>query len=100
MGQGHNSGAPTIIRQPAFDDALARIAGDYKRLHELDSAIDWALVRDPKRFFGMADGYHLWKMDKISPHFPQLRIIYSYDEWKHEIILIAVSELNADQSPR
>src|SRR4051812_27054019 len=100
MGNGNNSGAPTIIREPAFDAELGKIAGSYQRLADLDDAIDWALSRQPERFFRMSDGYHFWKMERISPHFPQLRIIYYYDVWKNTVLLIAVSEINQDACPR
>jgi len=32
-----------IIRESYFDEKVAEITGDYSRMDELDSAIDWAL---------------------------------------------------------
>ena len=61
-------------------------------MSELDDAIDWALSRNPKRFFRKPNGVHLLKIDDFS-----LELLYSYDSDRHEVILIAVSEIKSKE---
>jgi len=50
-----------IIRESYFDEKVAEIIGDYSRMDELDSAIDWALRKDPIKIPNILDlGGHRW----------------------------------------
>jgi len=40
-------------------------------------------------------GYYLWKMERISENFPQLRILYPYEESAHTVTLIAADEIKS-----
>ena len=44
-----------IIRESYFDEKVAEIIGDYSRMDELDSAIDWALRKDPIKIPNILD---------------------------------------------
>jgi hypothetical protein len=81
---------PQFIREKAFDSRIQSISKTYRRMDELDRAIEWALQRNPKRFYNISDDFYLWKMDHIIPEIPQLRILYRYDEGCNSIYLIAV----------
>lgn len=84
---------PHIVREITYDQQLEKIAGNFKRLDELDEAIEWGLSHGPTNFFNIEGEFYLWKMEKISEHFPQLRIIYRYSVAENTVYLIAVDEI-------
>jgi hypothetical protein len=79
---------PSFVREPQFDNFFKQLAGSYPRLHELDVAIEWALSRDPERFYQIAEGYFLWKFDDVIPGLPQIEILYKYDPEENIVYLI------------
>src|SRR5690242_16480607 len=88
-----------IVRQKLFDEQLRNIADSFKRMEELDSAIDWALCRF--NAIEMADdiiplskaGYYLWVLPTFpTKDFPHLRIVFHVNEGLKKITLIEVSE--------
>jgi len=91
--ENHRFVFANIVREHSFDSQLNKIAGNYERLDELDSAIDWGLSRAPTKFVNFAADFYLWKMERISKNFPQLRIVYRYDSEAHTVYLIAVEEI-------
>ena len=57
---------------------------------ELDNAIDWALSRDPSRFYSPLPGYYLWKMEQMTADVPSLLLLYRYDPAEDVVYLINV----------
>jgi hypothetical protein len=41
--------------------------------------IEWALSRDPERFYRVQHDYFLWKLDDVIPGLPQIEILYRYN---------------------
>lgn len=84
-----------IIRDKEFEDQALIISKNYVRHFELDNAIDWALSRfsrDPNEFFHLGEDVYVWKMKKIM-NFPEIRILFSYDEGINTITLLSMEEL-------
>lgn len=81
-----------IVREHQFDESHTAIAGSYERMDEMDSAIDWALARNPQYFTNIIDDYYLWKSDKIDG-FPACRIVYHVDEVEKRVTLIDIEEV-------
>lgn len=79
-------GLPHYLRETKFDVSLAKIAPNSGRHHGLDYAIEWTLLRAPRRFLHVGDDYYLWKM---APHdgFPAFRILYRYLEIEDTVIV-------------
>lgn len=96
-GQPHTSQHTTlytIIREPAFDEKMMLIAKNYERLDDLDSAIDWQLARNPKEFDNIEDTpLYLWRFAPVLDGFPQLVIIFRFDEDLGRVTLIDVREV-------
>lgn len=82
-----------IIREKSFEIEFQEIAKKYARIHDLESAIDWALERQPGRFNNITDNLFIWKMEKFSEHFPQLMIAYVYEKELNTIHLVSVKEV-------
>ena len=77
-----------FVREKAFDTKIKSIAKSYRRMDELDHAIEWGLERNPKQFYNICDDFYLWKTDRLIKGIPQLRILYRYVETT--IYLVAV----------
>jgi hypothetical protein len=83
-----------IIREHAFDESLAKIAKDYKRLDALDLAIDWALARDPAQFPKSKEDFYLWRMEQASDSIPPLLILYRFVAEEKTVYLINVVDVS------
>ena len=81
-----------IVREPQYEASIADIAPNYARLDELEAAIDWALARDPTRFYNIAEDFYLWKMEQMSDDIPSLLILYRYNPEEDVIHLLDVCE--------
>jgi hypothetical protein len=82
-----------FIREAAFDSKINSIAKDYRRMHELDLAIEWGLQRNPKQFYNIREDFYLWKTDRLIDDVPQLRILYRFDEKEATVYLIEADEI-------
>ena len=85
-----------IIREPLFEEQFKKIGNNYDRIADIERSIDWALARNPKRFPKITPHLHLWKTNKFSHNFPQLRIAYLIDEPKGVVHLVEVEEIISD----
>lgn len=88
----------TIRREILFENQFTKISKDYNRIADLESAIDWFLVRansDEKYVtrIGNPGDHFLWKFNDIHKDFPQLLILYKVDNKKEMIYLISVKEV-------
>ena len=79
---------PGFIRERKFDSKLKLISKSYRRLDELDRAIEWALQHNPKQFYNICGEFYVWKTEGTFKEFPQLRILYRFSESENMIILI------------
>lgn len=66
---------------------MRKLARDYARLHELDSAIDWALSRDPTMFTRVGLDYYIWKTTTIAG-LPAIEILFYCDMDAQKVLLI------------
>jgi hypothetical protein len=82
-----------FVREKAFDSKIKTISRTYRRMDELDRAIEWGLSHNPKQFYNICDEFYLWKTDKLIDEIPQLRILYKYIEAARTVYLIAVDEV-------
>jgi hypothetical protein len=78
-----------FIRERNFDKQLQRITKSYRRMDELDEAIEWALARKPDAFFNIFEDFYVWKTERLISDIPQLRILYRWDK-PDTVILISV----------
>jgi len=62
---------------------------------ELEHAIDWALSREPTRFYNFTGNYYLWKLEQMTEGVPSVVIIYKYDQQEDVVHLLDISEANA-----
>lgn len=88
----------TISREHQFEEQFSKIAKDYVRIFEIESAIDWFLCRGHSdiKFVSELDdhkNHFLWKTDLVHQDFPQLLILYKVDYKNEEVCLIAVKEI-------
>jgi hypothetical protein len=80
-----------IIREPDFDRKILEIAGNFKRLKELDDAIDWALARKPHYFNEITNEFYYWVTEQLTnDQFPQLKILYRIVDSEKTVYLIDV----------
>jgi hypothetical protein len=86
-----------FVREPGFDAAVAALTKNHRRMHELDEAIEWGLLRKPDHFYNIAEDYYLWKTEKLVDGVPQLRILYRYNAEEHAVNLIAAGEVQAGE---
>ena len=82
-----------FIREEQFDNFFRGLAESYPRLHELDLAIEWALSRDPERFYRVEPDYFLWKLDDVIRGLPQIEILYRYDRDAGIVYLIRARQV-------
>ena len=81
----------TIIREWSFQEKMEAFIADYKRLAEVESALDWALARQPHSFTQLInDTYFLVTEDLGEFDVPSLRILYLIDSAEKRILLIDV----------
>jgi hypothetical protein len=84
---------PAFVRENKFDKQLKLIAKSYRRMDELDRAIEWGLSHDPKQFYNFCRDFYIWKTERLVVDLPQLRILYQYIESQNTVILIAIEEV-------
>jgi hypothetical protein len=83
-----------IIREVDFDDKVKIITKNYKRMNDLDNAIDWALSRNPKALEVFNDEFYYWVTERWeNKEIPQLRIFYHINEKKHIVTLIDITTI-------
>jgi hypothetical protein len=72
-----------IVRTAEYDEQIEELTNGYSRMDDLDSAIDWALSRDPTKIpssINFEGNYYLWVTEEFSSmDIPKVRIVYSYD---------------------
>ena len=85
-----------IIKDANYDANLQEISkGHVHRFVQLDSAIDWEMVRiskNPEIFDEVRPGYYLHKFIKLDD-FPQVRILFEYNSTTHTVTLLSMSEI-------
>jgi len=80
-----------IIRERSFQEKMEALKVDFKRLAELESALDWALGRKPHSFNHLfSDTYFIVTEDLGEFGIPSLRILYMIDNSARTVILIDV----------
>lgn len=91
----------SIVREQSFDEQLELISRQYSRMAELDSAIDWALSRQPTRIpnvVRISYDYYLWVTDEFYAHdVPMVRILYRVDQEHQTIYLLAIAEVRPNE---
>lgn len=81
-----------IIREPGYEGDLSLISKDLVRLDELESAIDWALARNPEFFDHLGNNDYLWKTAKLHG-FPEMRIVYHYNKESNTVHLLSIEAI-------
>ena len=90
---------PGIIKEHAYDSSIIRISGTFDRMHELDEAIEWAVIRaikkSPERFVPLHSSNaeivgFIWKFQGISRHFPSLVVSFAWSQKDTLITLIDI----------
>jgi hypothetical protein len=84
---------PAFVRERKFDSKIKVLTTGYRRMHEFDEAIEWALSRNPTQFYNIEGDFYVWKTDSTFIQFPQLRILYKYDLQSNTITLIDLEEV-------
>lgn len=83
----------TIVRETSFEVKMEALVNDYKRLSELECALDWALARKPHSFTQLhSDVYFIVTEDLGEFEIPSLRILYLIDESRRTVLLIDVEQ--------
>lgn len=83
----------SVIRETGFDKKVKELCRTYKRMSELDEAIDWALSRKPHYFDNVIDNYYLWVTETLlNEDFPKVKILYQIDEESRIVTLISIEE--------
>ena len=82
-----------FVRERKFDEQIKLITKSYRRMDELDQAIEWALQHNPKRFKNVQGDYYIWRTQRIAADIPQLVILYQYLEAESKVIFISAHEV-------
>jgi hypothetical protein len=81
----------TIVREKSFQEKMEVFIADYERLAEVDSALDWALARQPHSFTQLInDTYFLVTEDLGEFGIPSLKILYLIEPAEKRVLLIDV----------
>lgn len=84
----------SIIREASYEASLATARGKgIARIHDLEEMIDWALARDPERFYQRENNFYIWKTEKISDQIPQVVVAYEYRADESNVYLIDIQIL-------
>ena len=71
-----------IIREAEFDRQMEELTGNYSRMDDLDSGIDWALSETnlSDTILNIEGQFYLWVTEEFfSLDIPKVRILYQYD---------------------
>lgn len=84
-----------IIRENSYEESLREFPREFARMDEFESAIDWALARDPELGYNHTEDYYTWRTDGIK-NFPTVRIIYTYNSEIKQVHLVLIEEVTSD----
>lgn len=92
-----------IVREPGFDKQIQELTQGHARMDELDSAIDWALQRNPLAIpflVNIKGDFYLWVTDEFtSIAIPQVRILFRYEEISNTVYLISIEAAQRVSEP-
>lgn len=85
-----------IIRENSYEESLREFPREFARMDEFESAIDWALARDPELGYNFTEDYYTWKTEGLR-NFPTVRILYTYVSSIKQVHLVLIEELKSTQ---
>jgi hypothetical protein len=81
----------TIVRETSFETKMQEFTENFSRLAELETALDWALARNPHSFNQLFnDIYFIVTEDLGEFGIPPLRVLYLIDSENRKVILLDV----------
>ncbi len=89
----------TISREELFESEFSKIIKDYTRVYDIESKIDWFLMRayDNPKYVSKLDSrpnHFIWKQSEVNDEFPQLAILYKVDHENEMIHLLSVKKVD------
>lgn len=86
----------SIVQEQCFEEPFDRLVAKYPRFHEVHSAIDWALGRDPRLGETIGDDEHRLFVTTPIGAMPAFWVLYRFEESQNEVCLVSINALDED----